>query len=42
MQSLYNQVERMGMAVDTLAPVHGSPVPWSEFVDALESLGGNP
>jgi hypothetical protein len=40
MQSLYNQVERMGMDVEILAPVHGEPVPWGEFVEALEDLGG--
>ena len=40
MQSLYHQVERMGMEIDVLAPVHGEPVPWREFVEALEELGG--
>lgn len=38
MQSLYNQVERMQLDVETLAPVHGDPVPWNDFVDALRSL----
>ena len=38
MISLRNQVERMGMNVDTLAPVHGDPVPWIDFVSALEHL----
>ena len=38
MQSLNNQVERMGLNVETLAPVHGQPVPWSEFVEALNAL----
>ena len=38
MQSLNNQVQRMGLNVETLAPVHGQPVPWSEFLDALETL----
>ena len=38
MRSLYNQVERMNLDVETLAPVHGRPVPWSEFVTALTSL----
>jgi len=40
MRSLYNQVERMSLDVETLAPVHGSPVPWSDFVAALNSLAG--
>ena len=38
MRSLYNQVERMKLEVSTLAPVHGDPVPWSEFVGALDQL----
>ena len=38
MRSLYTQVERMNLDVDTLAPVHGEPVPWSEFVTAYERL----
>jgi len=38
MRSLSNQVQRMGLEVETLAPVHGPPVPWSEFVTALRSL----
>ena len=38
MRSLNNQVQRMNLDVETLAPVHGRPVPWSEFVAALDSL----
>ena len=38
MRSLYTQVERMGLDVQTLAPVHGQPVPWSEFIAALNEL----
>jgi glyoxylase-like metal-dependent hydrolase (beta-lactamase superfamily II) len=38
MQSLFNQVQRMNLDVETLAPVHGQPVPWNEFVDALNAL----
>ena len=38
MRSLYNQVERMNLEVSTLAPVHGDPVAWSEFVGALDQL----
>jgi len=40
MRSLSNQVERMQLRVETLAPVHGSPVPWSTFVTALRGLSG--
>jgi glyoxylase-like metal-dependent hydrolase (beta-lactamase superfamily II) len=38
MRSLFNQVERMELNVETLAPVHGDPVSWGEFVAALEAL----
>ena len=40
MRSLNTQVERMNLDVETLAPVHGNPVPWSEFVAALAALEG--
>ena len=40
MRSLYNQVQRMKLDVTTLAPVHGRPVPWREFVTALNSMAG--
>jgi glyoxylase-like metal-dependent hydrolase (beta-lactamase superfamily II) len=35
MRSLMNQVQRMKLDVATLAPVHGKPVPWSTFMDAM-------
>lgn len=38
MRSLFNQVERMNLDVETLAPVHGRPVPWPEFVAALNRM----
>ena len=38
MRSFYNQIKRMRLDVGTVAPVHGKPVPWSEFVTALNSL----
>ena len=38
MRSLHNQVQRMNLDVVTLAPVHGTPVSWDEFVTALNSL----
>jgi len=40
MRSLANQVARMKLEVETLAPVHGKPVAWSTFQAALDSLGG--
>jgi hypothetical protein len=30
----------MKLEVATLAPVHGPPVPWSTFEQALRELGG--
>ena len=38
MRSFATQVERMGLRVDTVAPVHGAPVPWSTFAGALKDL----
>ena len=35
MTSLWNQVKRMKLDVATLAPVHGKPVPWSDFEKAM-------
>lgn len=40
MRSLANQATRMKLAIDTLAPVHGKPVPWSTFESALKALSG--
>ena len=40
MRSLANQVSRMKLDVETLAPVHGKPVPWSTFQAALKGLSG--
>ncbi|HJN46322.1 MAG TPA: MBL fold metallo-hydrolase [Vicinamibacterales bacterium] len=42
MRTLHNQVERMNLDVETLAPVHGPPVPWSAFEAAMTSLGSPP
>jgi glyoxylase-like metal-dependent hydrolase (beta-lactamase superfamily II) len=40
MRSLATQVARLKLEVDTLAPVHGKPVPWSAFTAALNALAG--
>ena len=40
MRSLANQVARMKLDVETLAPVHGTPVPWTTFQSALRALSG--
>jgi glyoxylase-like metal-dependent hydrolase (beta-lactamase superfamily II) len=42
MRSLANQVARMKLGIDTLAPVHGKPVPWVTFEAALKALSGPP
>ena len=41
MRSLLNQVQRMKLDVATLAPVHGTPVPWNTFVAAVKSVAGS-
>ena len=38
MRSLMNQVQRMKLNVATVAPVHGKPVPWSTFMDAMNTV----
>ena len=38
MRSLHTQVERMDLDVQTLAPVHGQPVSWTEFLTAFNEL----
>jgi hypothetical protein len=35
MRSLFNQVQRMKLSVDTIAPVHGKPVAWGEFAKLI-------
>ena len=35
MSSFMNQVHRQKLNVETIAPVHGKPVPWSTFVKAM-------
>ena len=40
MRSLANQVARMKLVVETLAPVHGTPVPWTTCQSALRTLSG--
>ena len=35
MQSFFNQIQRMSLDVETVAPSHGQPVPYSDFVEAM-------
>jgi hypothetical protein len=30
-RSFYNQVQRLKLDVSTIVPIHGKPVPWSDF-----------
>jgi hypothetical protein len=38
MRTLADQVARLKLDVETLAPVHGKPVAWSTFQAALDAL----
>ncbi|MBI3048920.1 MAG: MBL fold metallo-hydrolase [Acidobacteria bacterium] len=38
MQSFLTQVQRMKLDVATVAPVHGKPVPWSTFMEAMKAV----
>ena len=35
--SFYRHVQRLGLAVDTIVPIHGQPVPWSEFLAVVQA-----
>jgi glyoxylase-like metal-dependent hydrolase (beta-lactamase superfamily II) len=39
MTSFMNQVHRQKLNVETVAPVHGKPVPWATFVKAMGAAG---
>ena len=41
MRSFWNQVQRMSLDIQTIAPVHGKPVPWSTFQKAMGAAGTN-
>ena len=34
-RSLYGHVERLGLEVETIVPIHGRPVPWSTFARSV-------
>ena len=38
-QAFYNNVRQIGLEVSTIVPIHGKPVPWSEFREYI--AGGN-
>lgn len=35
MRSFFNQIQRMSLDVETVAPSHGRPVPYSDFIEAM-------
>jgi len=35
MQSFFNQIQRMSLDIETVAPSHGPPVPYSDFIEAM-------
>ncbi len=40
-QAFYNNVSQIGLDVETIAPIHGRPVPWSEFLAVARREGGS-
>ena len=34
-RSFYNHVKRLGLEVETIAPIHGPAVPWSDFLKVV-------
>jgi glyoxylase-like metal-dependent hydrolase (beta-lactamase superfamily II) len=36
-RSFYNHVRRLGLDVATIVPIHGRPVPWSDFVKLINA-----
>jgi hypothetical protein len=35
-RSFYNHVQRLGLDVATIVPIHGRPVPWAEFLKVVK------
>jgi glyoxylase-like metal-dependent hydrolase (beta-lactamase superfamily II) len=35
-RALREQVRRLGLDVETLVPIHGRPLPWSDFMEIVE------
>ena len=31
-EAFYNNVQQLGLDVSTIAPIHGRPVPWTDFL----------
>ena len=36
-RSLYRNVQRLGLDVETIVPIHGRPGPWSQFAEWVEA-----
>jgi hypothetical protein len=37
--TFYNHVQRLGLDVSTIVPIHGRPVPWAEFLKIVGKAG---
>ena len=35
-RALYAQVERLGIDVDTIVPIHGQPLAWEDFLQIIQ------
>ena len=35
MKSFFNQIQRMSLDIEVVAPSHGPPVPYSDFIEAM-------
>jgi hypothetical protein len=36
-RSLFNQVQALKLDVQQIVPIHGNPIPWSDFMKAIRS-----
>ncbi len=36
-RTLLGHIKRLGLDVETIVPIHGLPVAWSDFVELVES-----
>jgi hypothetical protein len=34
-RSFYTHVQRLGLEVETIAPIHGQPIRWDDFLDSI-------
>jgi len=36
-RTLYSNVQRLGLDVETIVPIHAVPGPWSQFAERVEA-----